>query len=321
MKRFIAVSVLLLTFTGSALATPFTNLYNFGDSFSDTGNLQAVFGAPFAPYSQGRFTGEFTNGDDGKVWLDIVANQLGFSSQNSLSGGNNFAFGGARTGGVPSPATPPSLLLQTQMFLGSVGGAADSDALYSVWGGGNDIRDNDIGNSVANISSVITQLHNAGAMNFFLPNQPNIGLTPESLAGLAPGGTAADITAASIAFNAQLQSELQLLETNLGVNIIKFDLFSLFNDVVLNPANFGFSNVTDACYDGALGIGGPGSLCADPDSYLFFDGIHATAAAHTLLGNRALASIMDAMMVPVPATLALLLSGLAILGLRRRKVA
>lgn len=317
--RFIQTSILLLTFIGSTSATPITNLFNFGDSYSDTGNVQQVFGFPIQPYSEGRFTGEFTNGDDGKIWYDIVANKLGFSSQNSISGGNNYAFGGALTGGAPGPGTLPSLLLQTQLFLSDVGGVADSGALYSVWGGGNDVRINDIGSSVANISSVITQLNSAGAMNFFLPNLPNAGLSPESLKGLAPGGSAAEITAASFSFNAQLLNELQLLETNLGVNIIKFDTFSLFNDITLNPTNFGFSNVTDACYDGALGIGGPGTLCADPDSYLFFDNVHTTAAAHTLLGNLAYASIIDSMSVPVPtpASFPLLIMGLVILGFRR----
>lgn len=312
MMRFIGVSVLLLVFTGSASATPFTNLFNFGDSFSDTGNVSlATGGFPPPPYAPGRLTSNFSDGTDGTVWYDVAASQLGFSSANSLIGGNNYAWAGARTGPLGG-GFPFSLLDQTQAFLADVGGVADSGALYSVWGGGNDIRDNDIGNSVANISSVITQLHSAGAMNFFLPNQPNIGLTPESAAGLAPGGTAAEITAASLVFNSQLQSELQMLEANLGVNIIKFDLFSLFDDVVLNPADYGFSNVTDSCFNGA-------TLCADPDSYLFFDGIHPTAAAHTVIGNLAVAAIMEATMVPVPATLALLLSGLAILGFRRKK--
>lgn len=314
MMRFIGVSVLLLVFTGSASATPFTNLFNFGDSFSDTGNVSLVTGGfPPPPYAPGRFTSNFTDGSNGTLWIDVAASQLGFSSANSLSGGNNYAFGGARTGPIGSDF-PFSLLDQTQMFLMNVGGIADSGALYSVWGGGNDIRDNDIGDSVANISSVITSLHSAGAMNFFVPNQVDVGLTPESMAGLAPGGSAAEITAASLAFNAQLQSELQLLEANLGVNIIKFDLFSLFQDVVLNPADFGFNNITDSCFTGF-------SLCADPDSYLFFDGIHPTAAAHSIIGNRAVAAIMDATMVPAPATLALFLAGLALLGGRRNKKA
>lgn len=311
MTRFIPFSILMLIFTGSVSASPISNFINFGDSLSDTGNISlATGGFPPPPYATGRFTSNFTDGSDGVVWFDVVASRLGFPSTNSLAGGSNYAWGGARTGGS---GFPPSLLGQTSAYLSDVGGLADPNALYSVFGGGNDVRDNDIGSSVSNISSIITQLHSAGAMNFFVPNVLNIGLTPESLAGLAPGGTASDITAASLIFNDQLRNEVQALRASLGVNIIEFDLFSIFNDIILDPASFDLSNITDACFDGIA------TLCADPDSYLFFDSIHPTAAGHTLLGNLAYDSIIDAMSVSTPGSLALFLSGLAVFGLRRKK--
>jgi outer membrane lipase/esterase len=315
MTRFITVSALLLIFTSSVSAAPITSFINFGDSLSDSGNLfQTTGGFPPPPYADGRFTSDFTDGSDGKVWYEVAADKLGFSaadSLNSLAGGNNHAWAGARTG--PSSSFPPSLIDQANGYLFGVGGVADENALYSVFGGGNDVRDNDIVSSVSNISSIISQLNLAGAVNFFVPNVLDIGLIPESIAGNNPSGaTAAEMTAASNAFNAELKTELQLLRTNLAINIIEFDLNALFSDVILNPADFGFTNVTEACFNGL-------SVCTDPDSYMFFDEIHPTAAGHALLGNLAFASIMDAMSVPTPATLALFLSGLAILGLRRKK--
>lgn len=312
MIRFILVSILLLMFSVSISATPITSFINFGDSLSDTGNVSAATGGfPPPPYASGRFTSNFTDGSAGVVWYDLVANQLGFPSTNSLAGGNNYAWGGARTGVTGSV---PSLVDQSNRYLFDVAGQADENALYSVFGGGNDIRDNDIGSSVANISSIITNLHAAGAMNFFVPNALNIGLTPESRAGLAPGGPASVITAASLAFNAELKNEMEILRTSLGIDIIELDIFALFEDVSVDPASFGFSNITDPCFNQFAG-----TLCADPDSYLFFDGIHPTAAGHTLLANFAIDAIRDAIDVSAPATITMFLSGLVILGFRRKK--
>ncbi len=302
-----------------ASAASYTNIFNFGDSLSDTGNIAQVTGFPLPPYTSGRFTSNFTDGTPGVVWFDVVASQLGFGSTNSLAGGNNYAWGGARTGPV-NAGLPPSLIDQANFYLQDTGGVADPTALYSVFGGGNDVRDNDIADSVANISSIITALHSAGAMNFFVPNLPDIGLTPESLADEAPGGPGSVISAASMQFNDDLRIELKNLEDTLGVNIIEFDLFAIFNNILADPGAFGFSNVTEPCYTGGLD-GTGGTLCADPDSYLFFDGIHPTAAAHQLLGNLAVKEILEAGKIPVPAALPLFLSALAMFGFARRRAA
>src|SRR5205807_1785836 len=92
-------------------AAPAPALFNqfviFGDSLSDTGNvLNRSFGFyPVAPnYSNGRFT----NGTDTipktqnpyiGVWHEQLAGLLGVPvATRSLSGGTNYAFGGAETG-------------------------------------------------------------------------------------------------------------------------------------------------------------------------------------------------------------------------------
>ena len=186
-----------------------------------------------------------------------------------------------------------------------------------VFGGGNDIRDNDVANSASNIASVIAGLAAAGGTNFFVPNLPDIGLTPESLVDGAPGGPGSVISQASMTHNQNLAMELDALEMNLGINIIRFDLFSIFNDILAAPGDYGFANVTQPCWTGGL-TGGAGTLCADPDSYLFFDGIHPTAAAHALLGGLALQEVF-ASQVPLPAALPLMFAALGMLGLVRRR--
>ncbi|WBO59801.1 SGNH/GDSL hydrolase family protein [Acidocella sp. MX-AZ03] len=65
------------------------NLYVFGDSLSDDGNLYKLTGLPPAPYYQGRFS-------NGPVWVEYLPGLtgLGFSSA------NDYAYGGAFTGAL-----------------------------------------------------------------------------------------------------------------------------------------------------------------------------------------------------------------------------
>ncbi|MFK7885976.1 MAG: SGNH/GDSL hydrolase family protein [Gammaproteobacteria bacterium] len=300
-----------------ASAVSFSNVYSFGDSLSDTGNISFVTGFPQSPYTPGRFTSNFQDGTAGRVWVEYVSEHFGGSSVNSLSGGTNYAWGGARTG-PDNAGLPPSLLDQHNFFLDDVDGAADPDALYTVFGGGNDVRDADTGSSVANVTSIISNLADAGARYFVVPTLPNIGLTPEALAGEAPGGSSEELSAITQTFNSDLAAALDDLEATRDITIVRFDIFSLFSDVINDPAAFGLENVNEACFGGNLGVGGDGSLCADVDSYLFFDGIHPTAAGHAIVGAYAIDAI-EAALVPLPAALPMFLAALGALGVARRR--
>ncbi|MGZ9082256.1 MAG: SGNH/GDSL hydrolase family protein [Rhodoplanes sp.] len=84
--------------TGQAAAASYTNMFVFGDSLSDTGNVydltRGILPAP--PYAGGRFS-------DGPVYAEYMAKGLGLPLDNVLSGGTNYAFGGAETNsGVPT---------------------------------------------------------------------------------------------------------------------------------------------------------------------------------------------------------------------------
>ena len=297
----------------SAQASAYSALYVFGDSLSDTGNVNIITGGvPLPPYATGRFS-------NGPVWVETLAANLGLSANPALGGGTNWAFGGAPTG-PPFTQSVPYITQQVSGgfgplpgYLPSVGGVADPNALYVVWGGGNDVRQGSITNSVANISSAITTLAAAGATNFLVPNLPNIGLTPEAQAG-GPA-VVAGATFLSVAFNGQLIAATAGLRSSLGVNIIDVDVFAFLNNTIANAGALGITNTTGRCYSGATGVGGGGTVCANPNEYVFWDGIHPTAAAHALLGNYASSAI------PVPAAAWLFVSGIAALGALRRKAA
>ncbi|KZX79436.1 hypothetical protein A3715_08685 [Oleiphilus sp. HI0009] len=124
----------------SASASAYDNMYVFGDSLSDSGNLTEVFQSPvevkFTNISP--FTGQAT------IATDALAAGLGLTNNPSkwLLGqnvGTNYAVGGAAA--IPSdPNNDTSLPIQIGAHLLSTGGVADANGLYVIVIGGNDLN-------------------------------------------------------------------------------------------------------------------------------------------------------------------------------------
>jgi phospholipase/lecithinase/hemolysin len=307
--------VLALLLTSSIVsAGTFSSFIVMGDSLSDTGNAFRATSAapgPAVPVSPPYFRGRFANGF---MWIEDLANTLGLQITPSLDGGTNFAFGGAKTGFdvhdlfqrdleivIPSLRTQvtayratlldPTLTDPTRMR------PAPADALYVVWGGANDLRaviaqgtqgatpEQIANDAVGNIVDVIRALQSLGAIYFLVPNLPDLGLTPQQV---ARGPQAMQLgTALSTEFNRALEQALQQLETTLPVDIARLDIATHFQEVTANPQRFGVANVTDACISGDPFA--PGTVCANPDSYIFWDAIgHPTAVAQALIADFAL---------------------------------
>jgi phospholipase/lecithinase/hemolysin len=108
---------------------------------------------------------------------------------------------------------------------------------------------------------------------------------------------------ASGAFNAEWALDLGKLQA-LGINVVGVNVQTLFEQILANPAAFGFTNVTD-----------PGQGTANPNSHLFWDDEHPTTAADTFVANLAFADLS----VPEPASIAFAALGLlSLLAWKRR---
>jgi outer membrane lipase/esterase len=285
-----------LLFSSAASAGQFDKVVVFGDSLSDAGNISLATAPQIQPPL--RFT---TN--PGVTTAEIVAANLGLPVTPSLLGGTDFAFGGAGLNNNSAAGPIPTIPQQLQMYLGATGGKADSRALYQMWGGANDIfyltatsTDPNVlaaGTVAAATTEVklLGQLQAAGAKYVVVYNLPDIGKTPESIAG-GPAAQAGG-TQLSLAFNGVLNAGISQL-SNSGLNVIPVNTFALLNEVIANPSAYGFTNVTQpACGAGSssvqcgpAGSGLPYTYAAGTNqTYLFADGVHPTTAAHALLGQ------------------------------------
>lgn len=322
LNKFLASLLLAGSFTAHAgLVTPPNAVWVFGDSFSDAGNLFGLTGFfPVAPYSAGRFS-------NGPVWVERFADSLGLAANASINSGTNFAVGGAQagTGNTLDPLFPSlpdtGMRNQVNFFLASGGAANDAfnaGSLFVVHAAGNDYQrwtnlgdlaqmQTVVADTVQTIGSLITDLHNeAGAMQFLVPNLHGFSQPDDWVFGTLP--TFRDF---SQLFNSTLAIELDDIRAQLPVTIIEVDLFSLFDRILADPNQFGFTNVATPCLNFTASLALE-SACTDPDEHLYWDAIHPTARTHQFIADAALAA------VPVPAALPLLAGALFVLGGFRR---
>ena len=303
-------------------APSFSDVYFFGDSLTDTGNLSIASGGFYPragttqPYAGGRFS-------DGPLWSEVMAGILGQASDATpfQTGGQNFAFAGARTG---TSQNPPGVLAQVAGIWNGVG---DPNALYVVVGGGNDMRDARTtfsGNSQADINgrhaaaqaaannliSSIGYLAQHGAKYVLVANLPDLGQTPEAV-GL---GVVAPSTDVSGRFNALMPSVVGA-GANFGLHMTFFDLAGLSNTVRLDATGNGghLFGITDISHPCAGFSGSVGNACANS---AFSDALHPSARAHEIFGVFAASAALStlAAAVPEPETYALMMLGLLVIG-------
>ncbi|NEO70535.1 SGNH/GDSL hydrolase family protein, partial [Moorena sp. SIO3H5] len=206
----------------------------------------------------------------------------------------NFAVGGAQTGvsGLGEfEALSPGLLTQVAGFTNDLivsDQMADPNALYILWLGGNDYQSMDIPNPtqvVGNIETALNSLYNFGARNFLVLNLPDLGKIPQSLR--LNSVLSSSLTDLTEQHNSVLDSRLNILRQSLpDINLISVDQYDLFNQILTNPGNFGFTNVTEECLDGTTFI-----ACANPDEFLFWDSTHPTTAGHKILAELTIAAL------------------------------
>ncbi len=229
--------------------------------------------------------------------------------------GINFAIGGATSDSGNVGIVPLGLEQQIDQFEVLVQNQEPSenfgDDLYFLWTGGNDYlslienaddpttidvievegnfpkNNQDILFDVVNINigGAIQDIIDAGGKNIVVFNLPNIAEIP-----IAQGLNDDDrekLRDLIEDHNDRLEDIVEHIEQlNTDVNLIEIDADELFDEILNNPSDFGFTNVTDNFSGIDLYTGGslPPSM-GNPDEYLFVDSVHPSTKAHQLIGD------------------------------------
>jgi phospholipase/lecithinase/hemolysin len=291
------------------VATPptFTKIIIFGDSLSDVGNVRdrmedKGFNYPGGEYnySDGRFTNSSDTNPGSDMYVGVWHEQLSRTFLNlarathSQDGGNAFAFGGATTRNGTSDfsiiglfgnditVTIDNMGKQVDDYLASR--PIDPEALYVVWGGGNDLINDDSGSNVTatagRMAMLVNRLATAGARNFLVPNVPPLGGVPRYEDNRE---TQDKKNGASADYRARLEADLDATMDALtaqgvtNATIHRMDVWSLFIRFAIDPMRFGFTDARNSARGRNV----------DVDKYAFWDDIHPTTAAHFRIAEEA----------------------------------
>lgn len=296
----------------------FTNLVVFGDSLSDSGNL-ASFLRPQIPDFPDRAS-------NGKVAVEYLAKKLHIELKPSFyltsfdPSGTNYAVTGARCIPVDEPQVdefenPASRIpFQVNTYLSSVSDSegvphADPDALYIVYGGGNDILDayrmvkagasaDDVSNhlhrAAASCADSARALIDAGARYIIQVGAPNVGDTPRIT--LTGERSLEDFAKAlTLTFNIAMDIEMLHVEDDTGIDVVTVDTFTLIQTAlskglqanepcIISPFLSGIPEANPMIAPGAV----PFDTCVLPkaDGFVFYDEIHPTTAAHKITSRE-----------------------------------
>nr|MDJ0747697.1 SGNH/GDSL hydrolase family protein [Xenococcaceae cyanobacterium MO_167.B27] len=251
----------------------FDSFYFLGDSLSDTGNFFNLTNGliPNAPlYEPGRFS-------NGNIWVDNLAEEFDlnispFTEIDPNNNGVNFAIGGATSGATNLDPTAPGLTQQIDALEFLIQNQSSEevvdDDLFLLWIGANDyfsfIEDDlntpdiietnfpdtpqqtqaTLDEVNTNISQGIEDIINLGGENIFVFNLPDLAKTP---LGLSLESEAQEkLSELTAIHNDLLLETVEEFEGSYSdVNFTYIDISKLFNDILENPGEFGFTNVTD----------------------------------------------------------------------------
>jgi cholinesterase len=263
--RLIVVFVLGLCISAAGAAErPYSMLYVFGDSYSDTG----------AGYIDG----------NGPTAVAYLAQRLEipftyFGDPQSRKKGLNFAVSAAQTGSGEGKHYPHGEFLSRGMrnqvddFAALVKEGKISfdpkQTMFFFAGGLND-RSLPDGATATNIEGEIATLYALGARRFM------VALLPTQIPSFATAGTR---------FNPQLLGiPAAMIAKYPDIQIASSDWGPFYDEVMEHPAKYGITDTTTPCAGRVLKDEDP-SPCASPQTHFYYHQGHPSTAVHKIVGD------------------------------------
>jgi len=297
----------------------------FGSSLSDSGNAFILLSNPVRfgfdetcslgtpanvpPYDRldallvpdGSYAKGGHHVSNGATWVEQFARGQGLSGstrpalRNIGIKASNYAVGGARAADYSCRFNLADQLAVYQQDFS----AASESTLFVFELGGNDVRDalvtqdpSVIAVALNNISNAVQVLYAQGARNFLFVNIPAVGATPAvKMLDIQFGGVGIIINAANAlteGFNSNLAQLQAVLNTLPDMDIRTLDLYALLNNIIADPSDYGIINTEQACVTPNVAP----FTCKNPDTYLFWDGIHPTKVVHDIMAQKAAEVLM-----------------------------
>lgn len=313
MKRSLKVflGALVLNVSSSVFAAGYSNLWIFGDSFSDNGATVDIMpllksaGAPPLP-SNGKLS-------DGKLWIEYFAESLGMSERAEtvwVKGGRNpgnysMIAASSRLSSILIQDFPDQVDLferQQQRF--------ESNDLVVIQMGINDglsamktfgqmlksgktrdeamkAADQDLAKAIVSYKAQFHRLISLGARNFMVMNAPDLGLAP-----FARQRNAVDLARLySMKLNGMIAVAVKEVKAShkgaSGLSIKTFDLLTNLHKLMADPSAYGLS--TSLIRDSACGERGANNrVCTQPEKYFYYDLNHPTSQVNQVISKEAL---------------------------------
>ena len=94
--------------------------------------------------------------------------------------------------------------------------------------------------------------------------------------------------------NNRLTTLVENLKAHYGstLSLHLFDTYSMYNDVLADPAKYNITNTTTSCLDvnddsalNYLKFSKPRTLCKNPENFVFWDMLHPTTRVHQIFAD------------------------------------
>lgn len=275
----------------------FTQVFAFGDSYSDSGEAKKISAQIMA--SPNRPDDAYLKPSDELYWEDRYSNgptAVEMLAENLGVPLVNYATGGATSGEKNYSEWMDHLgntgvLGQIEKFENSLKeGKADPDALYFIFASANDyfsFMDYSLPGTVEevadkavdNINKAIKRLVTLGAKNFFVVNSSDLSLVPYEITSNRT--ESAEVFVKHV--NKKLPESIKELQKNSNIKIMMFDLPEISDNIIKNPSKYGLVELDKEAQSTYPEVK-PAS--ANPEQYYFWDEWHYTSTVHKILGEE-----------------------------------